>query len=161
MFANAIVQNAFTGRYGILSENGIEKVPSIYEHLMIGDNLVFFGYNGYESDSNEGSFFSNVENAIWGVMDNSGNVLIPPKYDCYKIQDGFLLAGRDGSMLCHDDSDYGSDYSGVYDLYTLGGEFLFGGIREFFYNKENELFVFFFGGEWETYSNLVDEWNNI
>lgn len=161
MFANAIVQNAFTGRYGILSENGIEKVPSIYEHLMIRDNLVFFGYNGYESGPNEGSFFSNVENAIWGVMDNSGNVLIPPKYDCYKIQDGFLLAGRDGSMLCHDESFYGSDYSGVYDLYTLGGEFLFGGIREFFYNKENELFVFFFGGEWETYSNLVDEWNNI
>lgn len=160
-FANIIVQNALTGRYGVLSNSGSEKVPSIYEHLMIEDNFIFFGYNGYEADSKGGSFFSNIEYATWGVMDNSGNVLIPPKYDCYKFQDGFLLAGRNGSMLCHDESCYGSDYSGVYDLYTLGGEFLFGGIREFFYNKENELYVFFLGGEWDTYSDLVDEWNNI
>lgn len=159
-FANIIVQNALTGRYGILSEDGSERVPSIYEHLMIEDNLIFFGYNGYEADSNEGSFFSNVENATWGVIDNSGKVLIAPKYDCYKMQDGFLLAGRNGSMLCHDECYYGFDYSGVYDLYTFSGELLFGGVREFFYNKENEVFVFFFGGEWETYSVLVDEWNN-
>ena len=65
-FANTIVQNALTGRYGVLSEYGSERVPSIYEHLMIEDNLIFFGYNGYEADSNGGSFFSNVECATWG-----------------------------------------------------------------------------------------------
>lgn len=160
-FEDIIVQNALTNRYGILSKNGTEKVPSIYEHLMIEDNLIFFGYDGYEANSNGGSFFSNVECAIWGVMDNTGKILIDPKYDCYKMQDGFLLAGRNGNMLYHDGSDYASDYSGVYDLYTLNGELLIGGIREFFYNKENEIFVIFFGGEWESYSDLEDEWNNI
>lgn len=160
-FADAIVQNALTGRYGVLSNEGSEKIPSIYEHLMIENDFIFFGYNGYEADSNGGSFFSNVENATWGVMDNTGKVLIAPKYDCYKFQDGFLLAGRDGSMLCHDDSSYGSDYSGVYDLYTLTGDLIFGGFSEFSYNKENELFIFFLGGKWESYSDLIDEWNNI
>lgn len=160
-FADAIVQNALTGRYGVLSNEGSEKIPSIYEHLMIENDFIFFGYNGYEADSNGGSFFSNVENATWGVMDNTGKVLIAPKYDCYKLQDGFLLAGRDGSMLCHDDSSYGSDYSGVYDLYSLTGELIFGGFSEFRYNKDNEVYIFFLGGKWESYSDLIDEWNNI
>ncbi len=160
-YANTIVQNASTCRYGILSEDGSEKIPSIYEHLMLEDAFIFYGYNGYEANSKGGSFFSNIECATWGVMDNTGRVLIDPKYDCYKISNGFLLAGRDGGMLYHDDSCYGSDYSGVYDLYTLTGELLFGGFREFFYNKENELYIFFFGGDWVYYNELVDEWNNI
>lgn len=156
---NTIVKNAHTGRLGILAEDGSEKVPSIYEHLKIGNNFIFYGFKGYEIKG--GDFFSNIQSAIWGVMNMDGKVIIEPKYDCYIEQYGLLLAGRDGRMLYHHDSDYGSDYSGVYDLYSSTGELIFGGFSEFQYNESNELYIFFLGGKWSIYSECVDEWNNI
>lgn len=159
--SNKIVQNVFTNRYGVLSSDGTELAPSIYEHIQIKDGLIFFGYNGFEYNRGRGNFFSKVDHATWGCINQKGEVIINPKYDCFKIQHGFLLGGRDGSMLYHHDSDFGSDYSGVFDLYTQKGELLFGGITEFDYNEEKEIFVLFFGGEWVCYSDCVDEWNNI
>ena len=38
---------------------------------------------------------------------------------------------------------------------------IFGGFSEFRYNKDNEVYIFFLGGKWESYSDLIDEWNNI
>ena len=159
-FANTVVQNAATGRYGVLSEDGSEPVPSIYEHLMIQDNFIFVGNNGY-SESKRGNFFSDVDHATWGVMDLEGKTLIRPNYECFKIQDVFILAGRNGSMLYVD--GYGRYYSGVYDLFTLSGELIFGGFSEFAYDSENDIYIFFLGGKWQSYSIPVieNEWNTI
>ena len=157
---NTIVQNSYTGRYGMLSKNGSEKIPSIYEHLFVENDLIYFGYNGHNY-RNGGNFFSNIDDVIWGVMNNNGEVIIDPKYDCYKIQDGFILAGRDGHMLHHDGTSYGSDYSGDYDLYTPNGELIFGGFKEFIYDTLNEIYVFFLGGNWRYHTSYYDEWNNI
>lgn len=161
-YDHLIVKDKISDCYGILDEKGNEFVPSIYEHLMFSDDkeYIFFGYNGYESE--DGNFFSDsISNGIWGCLNNLGEEIIEAKYDCFKIVDGYILAGRDGGMLYHDDSCYGSEYGGVYDLYTRNGELVYGGFRKFFYNKENDIYVFFLGGEWKSYSSLVDEWNNI
>ena len=131
--SDAIVQNVFTERYGVLSEDGSEKILSIYEHIENKNGLFFFGYKGIDGGYDNGNFFSSISFAIWGVMDKNGKTLIPPKYDCFKFQDGFLLAGRNGMMLHHYDSErsgYGYDYKGEYDLYTLDGELIFGGFSE-------------------------------
>lgn len=158
--SNAIVQNTFTSRYGVLSENGSEKVPSIYEHLQLEKNLILFGYdNGRDDCCGESNFFSEVGGAIWGVMDETGKTIINSKYDCFKFKDGFILAGRNGTMLhCNNDRDnYCSEYSGVYDLYAPDGDLIFGGFSDFFYNKENELYAFFLGGEWEYCAVYCEE----
>ena len=152
-FADEIVQNAATGRYGILSKDGSEKVPSIYEHLMTDDDFIYFGYNG---DEYGGNFFSKIDHAKWGVMEKNGNVLIPPCYDCYVLRDGYILAGRDGSMLHKEWSSFGSAYSGVYDLYTYSGELIFGGFSKFDYDAKNGVYIFLLGGEWEYYTEYED-----
>jgi hypothetical protein len=161
-FSNIIVKNTNNNRLGVLSEDGSEKVISIYEHLMIKDDYIFFGYNGIETVSWIGNFFSkNIKYAKWGVIDHNGEIIIKPKYDCYIIKDGHIMAGRDGDMLCHNDNGWGSDYDGVYDLYTSSGEMLFGGLRRFIYNKENNVYALYFGGEWETYTEILNELNDI
>ena len=158
-FSNIIVKNVSNGRYGVLSEDGSEKVPSVYEHLEIKYGCIFFGYNGTDGGREEGNFFSNVNDAIWGAMDENGRVLIRPKYDCFKYQDGFLLAGRDGEMLhCNNDNyERCSEYSGVYDLYLPNGEMIFGGVSDFFYDNENEFYAFFIGGEWKYVSEYCGD----
>ena len=157
IFSNVIVHNVITNRYGVLSQDGSEKIPSIYKHLMIENGLFFFAFNGYKSTS--GNPFSNDVNATWGVMDFTGKVIIPPNYDCYKFQDSFLLAGRDGKMLNLGQCHMGYGYDGVYDLYTLTGELIFGGFSEFFYNNENQLYIFFLGGNWIRYSKYFEDFD--
>ena len=149
---DTIVKNANTGRYGVLSIDGSEKVPSIYEHIMIKEGFIIFGYGGCKGDT----FFSDIIYAKWGIMDNNGSIIIQPKYDCYKFQDGFILAGRSGGFLYHEESECGTDYSGVYDLYTSSGELIFGGFDEFGFNKENKIYCFMLGGEWETYTDFIE-----
>lgn len=161
-WAGEIVQNNLTGLFGILGEDGSEKVPSIYEHLQIDHDLIFFGYNGEDgSEYSAWTFFSSVLNGVWGCMNKDGQIIIKAKYDCFKVKDGFILAGRNGEMLCHHERSDATDYSGVYDLYSLSGELIFGGFSNFQYVKDKKLFIFFLGGEWERYSKCVDEWNSI
>lgn len=169
-FENLIAKNSTTGRYGVLSDDGSEKIPSIYEHLLLKktelSNLFFFGYNGYEDDCEDGdcNFFSGkIQSAIWGCLKENGESLINAKYDCFKIQDGFILGGRNGSMLAegqHRHTYFESEYSGVYDLFTFSGQLILGGFSSFFYNKERCLFCFQFGGEWEQKKATHDEWGN-
>lgn len=161
-YNNVIVKNVATNRYGILAEDGTEKVPSIYGHLMIKNDLIFFGYNGIEGKYTN-NFFSSVNGAIWGVMDKTGKVIIDASYDCFKIQNEYILAGRNGHILYedHNGTDYGYYYSGVYDIYTHSGVFLFGGCTEFIYDNANDIYILFLGGEWTSYSDLIDEYNNI
>lgn len=160
-YAGEIVKNSLTGRYGILADDGSEKIPSIYDHLIVSDNFIYFGYDGYVLPFSKYNFFSNIEQATWGVMDLNGKIIINAAYDCYKEQDGFILAGRNGSMLYVD--GYGRNYSGVYDLFTLSGELIFGGFSEFTYDSENGIYIFFLGGKWHSYSIplIENEWNTI
>lgn len=142
-FENLIVENSNSGRYGVLSNEGIEKVPSIYEHIKLENNYIFFGYKG-EKDEHE-NFFSEIKDAIWGCMNNHGEIIIQPKYHCFKFIDNFILAGRDGEMLRINNYEYGYNYEGVYDLYSLEGDLIFGGFSAFINNKEQNIFAFFFG----------------
>ena len=151
----SIVQDYYSGRYGVLSEDGTEIVPTIYEHLFIENDLIFFGYGGMSGDN----FFSNVEYALWGCMDLSGNQIIPADYQCYIVQDGYILAGRNGSFMGNTGQEYQDKFSGVYDLYNLDGELLFGGFDKF--KLEGDYFFFLLNGSWESYAAYDDDWNNI
>lgn len=159
-FKDQIVFDAMSGKCGILSENGTERIPAIYDHLQPKEDLIFFGYGGYDYDDYS-SFFSNITGATWGCLNSEGRIIVPPKYACLEIRGDYVIAGRDGSMLFRDESTYAGDYSGVYDLYTKSGELLIGGFNTFEFIEEQKLFKFFFGGTWKHTSELIDEWNGI
>lgn len=160
-YSKIIVEDSFSGCFGILSVDGKEIVPTIHQNLFIDDDYVYFGYGGYVDD---GNFFSDYSNSTWGCMTKDGKIIVPRKYDCFKHEFGFILAGRDGYML-HDDYDgennYGSEYSGVYDLYDNNGDLIFGGFSKFQYDNKNGVYIFLLGAKWETYSEIINEWNDI
>ncbi|MDE7421438.1 MAG: WG repeat-containing protein [Muribaculaceae bacterium] len=167
-----IVRDAYSGYCGCINNAGTEIIPTVYEHLMFeksdtlteaNETIFFFGYGGYENEYSC-TFFSDIEGATWGCMDQNGMIIIDPKYDCFKVGDHFILAGRDGSFLSDEDgNDYtrSDKYSGVYDLYSLNGELIIGGFREVIYDEKNKILALFFGGQWDRYCSYEDDWNNI
>ena len=127
---NAIVKDHKSRRYGVLSGDGREKVPTIYEYLEIRDDLIYFGYGGNEFYGGDAR----------GCMNLDGDLLVPPVYNCIWSKGDFILAGRDGTLFwgtCH--------HSGVYDLYTRSGEFIFGGFDAF--NKKGDYYLFLLNGD--------------
>lgn len=159
-----ILQDARSGFYGCVDTNGKEILPFVFEHLMFSDeeDILFFGTGGYRDD--HGSFFSDIRYATWGCVTKNGKAIIDAKYDCFKLIGGFILGGRDGSMLGegqHGHSYYESEYSGVYDLFDYDGELLIGGFREFKILSSPDLFLFMFGGFWEQDCDDYDEWGNF
>lgn len=162
-----IVKDAEGDCFGVIDSKGLELIPTVYEHLLESEDeeLYYFGYGGFE-DENHTTFFSgDINDALWGVVNRNGKRIIEAKYLNFKIQSGFIVAGRDGHYFPDDDDEYdnwyGSNFSGVYDLYNKEGELLIGGFREFEYDERNRLFIFFFGGEWKDYPAFDDDWNNI
>ena len=155
------VVDALTNKFGVLSIDGTEQVPCVYDHLIIKDDYIFFGYGGDNTDWNgDYNFFSgHIVGAKWGCMDKTGKEIITAKYDCYKIVDNYILAGRDGFMDVNakdlfSDVHYGYDYWGVYDLYSQQGTLLFGGFNKII--MKQGLFLLHFGGgfcEWEGDGN--------
>lgn len=171
-----IVTDATSGCKGCLNLKGQEVIPAVFEHLMFctpgkydddmefDKDVLFFGYGGCSDHSGYGqNFFSDIDGALWGCINTEGQIIIEPKYDCFKVLANFLLAGRDGSFLGEEgnDRDYYNKYSGVYDLYNRDGELIAGGFREICYDEQSEVFALFFGGEWERYSTYSDDWNGI
>ena len=162
-----IVKDAESECYGLIAPDGTELIPTIYEHLLGSedDELYYFGCGGFEDEDHPTFFSGEINGALWGVVNCSGKRIIDAKYLNFKIQSGFIIAGRDGHYFPDDDNDdyswYGSNFSGVYDLYNKEGELLIGGFREFEYDERNGIFIFFFGGEWKEYSAFDDDWNNI
>lgn len=147
-----ILEDSRSGFYGCVDLKGREILPTIFQHLMFSDNknILFFGFGGYYDD--ESSFFSNIKQAKWGCVNTSGKVIIDAEYDCFKLIDRYILGGRDGTMLGEGQygySYYESEYSGVYDLFDIEGNFLIGGFREFKLLSSHNLFLFKFGGFWE------------
>ena len=124
-YENVIVQDQTSKHYGALSKDGSEKIPTIYEHLIHckNDNYLFFGYGGEPYPN----FFSAFFSAKWGCMDYDGKQIIPAKYECFKVTEKYILAGREGFILGSDEDAY----RGIYDLYTKNGELIFGGFRQF------------------------------
>lgn len=162
-----IVMDAESECYGVLASNGTEIIPTVYEHLLNSgdDEIYYFGCGGIENEDYP-TFFSGIINgALWGVVNCNGKRIIDAKYLNYKMQSGFIIAGRDGHYFPDDDDRdyawYGSNFDGVYDLYNKKGELLIGGFREFEYDERNGIFIFFFGGEWKKYPAFDDDWNNI
>lgn len=159
-----ILKDARSDFYGCVDLNGKEVLPAVFEHLMFSENenILFFGVGGF-CDNDYSSFFSNIENAKWGCIDKSGKIIIDAEYDCFKLQDGYILGGRDGSMLGegqHGNNYYESEYGGVYDLFDFDGNLLIGGFREFELISSHDLFLFKFGGFWKQDCEDYDEWGN-
>lgn len=166
-FDNSLVVDAMSGREGVLAEDGREKVPTVYEHLMIEDQIIYCGYGGYENHSSEYSnnnFFSgDIDGARWGALTKDGVQIIDPVYDCIKETDGYLMAGRDGEFLGegqHGHSYRESEYGGVYDLYDYEGNLILGGFNKFFKDDEHGLLYFHFGGKWKQDCEDYDKWGN-
>lgn len=162
-----IVKDAESECLGLIDSKGLELIPAVYDHLLSSedDGLFYFGRGGFK-DENHPTFFSgDITGANWGVVSRNGKIIIDAKYDNYKVQSDFIVAGRNGGYFPDtDDSDYawyGSNFDGVYDLYNKDGELLIGGFSEFEYDERNGIFIFFFGGEWKKYSAYDDIWNNI
>ena len=164
-FEDLIVRDKISGCLGILDEHGKEFIPTLYEHLQLTKktDIIFFGYGGYESDCN--NFFSPISCALWGCLKRNGNILIAPRYDCFKFYyDLFILAGRDGHMLGegqHGGNYRETEYSGLYDFYTYDGKLILGGFSEFHYDIDRNLFLFRFGGYWKTDCEDYDEYGNF
>ncbi len=165
-FDDTVVVDATSGRYGVLGADGKEKVPTIYDHIMNEDSLIFCGYGGSEYISSkcpDNNFFcGEISGATWGVCTKKGIQIINPAYDCFKEQDGFILAGRDGGFLCQGQlgSSYREEeYGGVYDLYDYNGNMFIGGFNKFIRDKERALLLFHFGGEWEQECGEYDYYN--
>lgn len=151
-YSNAIVSDAESNCFGVLDKDGHESIPTIYEHLMNSENekILYFGYGGYETNEN---FFSKISGATWGCIGSDGSLLIEAKYDCFKMEEGIILAGRDGSMLGqgqHGENFYELEYGGVYDLYNYDGTHLFGGFTDFKHLELYQLYLFQFGGYWKS-----------
>ena len=136
-FEDLIVRDKISGCLGILDEHGKECIPTLYEHLQLTKktDIVFFGYGGYENDRN--NFFSPISYALWGCLKRNGNILIAPRYDCFKFYyDLFILAGRDGHMLGegqHGGNYRETEYSGLAGFSTYDGKLILGGFSEFHY----------------------------
>lgn len=162
-----IVKDAESECFGLLAPDGSEMIPTIYEHLLDSedDGLFYFGCGGFKDEDHPTFFSGDINGALWGVVTCNGKRVIDAKYQNFKIQSGFIVAGRDGHYFPDDDNDdynwYGSIFSGVYDLYNKEGELLIGGFREFEFDERNGIFIFFFGGEWKEYPAFDDDWNNI
>lgn len=138
-FKDAIVQDNLSKCYGILNEDGTERIPTIYEHLEVKEGVIFFGIGGYECQN----FFSNINEAKWGCLNCQGVEIIPPIYDCFLVQDGVILAGYNGRIVGDPDLDI---YTGVFDMYSYQGELIFGGFHEV-YIKE-DYYYFLLGASW-------------
>ncbi len=162
-----LVKDAESDCFGLVNPDGAELIPSIYEHLLSSEDkdLYYFGYGGYVDEDHPNFFSGDINGAKWGVISSNGKIIIDAKYRNFKLQSGFIVAGRDGHYFPDDDNDdsnwFGSNFDGVYDLYNKDGELLIGGFREFEYEEKNEIFIFFFGGEWKEYTVYDDDWNNI
>lgn len=180
------VTDAFSEARGVV-QSGKEIIPPIYGEVYRLEDLFVVGVDRFETDEYEYNDDGEVEYVhpenfcrliegwdftksthcrYYGILDNDGNEIVPTKYDCIKFQNGYILAGRDGNFLFHDsDCDSServcSEYSGVYDLYDTSGKLIFGGFNKFDYVEDEQIFLFHFGGHWRTYSECVDEWNDI
>lgn len=159
-----IVTSSIGNRNGIIDCMGKEIVPTVFRFLKICEEGGFFySYDG-EEDEYHSNFFAENWYATWGYMNAQGKIVVDAKYDCFKVHDGFIEAGRDGNFVGpEDNNDYKrhDNYTGVYDLYTMEGELLIGGFREMIYDERQELFAFFFGGKWERYCSYSDDWNGL
>ena len=160
-YENEIVQDQISKHYGTLSKDGSEKIPTIYEHLFHcqNDNYFFYGYGGEPYPN----FFSAFDSAKWGCMDYDGKQIIPAKYECFKVTEKFILAGREGYILGSDEDAY----SGIYDLYTKNGELIFGGFHQFEEINNHYLFSLNWNDNWLALDknllsvNLGSEGNKI
>ena len=160
-YGECVVCDSISGKEGVLSVSGEEVVPTIYDHIIQkrdhnGNSLSFCGYGGSEEG---GNFFSEFDFAKWGCINHRGEQIIPNKYDCLIIDNDYILAGRDGHMVGSSDEEYGHDYSGVFDLYTLDGEIIFGGFSQF--QQIDGFLLFLLNGQWVEYNAFNDYYNNI
>ena len=162
-YEDIIVQDYNTKLFGVLSKEGTEIIPTIYEHLLKNNKYFYFGHGGFEWNN----FFSSYCDANWGCMLKDGTEIIPPKYDCFianemnsncyltdVINDNYILAGRNGCFV----GEHNEHYTGIYDLYTTSGELLFGGFDKTKVIDGNYLFLL--NGHWEEYLLYQDDWNN-
>lgn len=162
-----IVKDAESECFGLLASDGDEILPTIYEHLLVSDDpeLYYFGCGGFEREDSPNFFSGVINDALWGVVCRNSKQIIEAKYMNFKINSGYIIAGRDGGYFPDTDANYdvwyGANFGGVYDLYNKEGELLIGGFRKFAYDERNDLFIFFFGGDWKEYSAYDDDWNNI
>lgn len=160
-YENVIVQDQISKHYGTLSKDGSEKIPTIHEHLFRceNDNYLFFGYGGERYPN----FFSAYDSAKWGCIDYDGKQIIPAKYECYKVTEKYILAGREGYILDSDEDNY----SGIYDLYSKNGELIIGGFRQFEELNDHYLFSLNWNDNWLVLDknllsvNLGSEGNKI
>lgn len=77
---------------------------------------------------------------------DADKVIIHAAYDCYRRQGNYLLCGRGGKTAS----------TGIYDLFTRYGDFLFGGFNEF--EETDSHFLFLLNGEWKRQIGYEDDW---
>ena len=78
-----------------------------------------------------------------GCLNKSGKLIIDFKYCIIEIVGNYIFAGYEGDYIHN-------TFQGLYDLYTINGDFLFGGFTQYhLYQKENIL-ACNWGGHWEN-----------
>ena len=150
-FGHEPVKDAISGRIGVLDDDGSELIPCIYEYLeKKGTNYAY----GYYYDHSLYRIESSRDEKVWGIIDQKGQKITPPKYDFITHKLGFNIAGRDGYFGMNS-----SKYFGVYDIYNQKGDFLLGGIRYLDLNYTPDFYKCFVGGHWDI-ERYSDEYDN-
>lgn len=76
-----------------------------------------------------------------GCLNKSGKLIIDFKYCIIEVVGKYIFAGYDG------DYRYNT-YQGLYDLYTIDGNFLFGGFTHYHLYQEENILACNWGGGW-------------
>ena len=165
-WSNKIVEEVSSKKLTVLSDDGTELVPSIYDFLYVTDKFIFFGYKPM-FESTRGvrvSTYNHQDETIiiydvkcrfsLGCLDRNNKILIEALYDRFIIYGDFLLAGRDG--LGDNDS---TEYNGVFDLYDYNGNLLLGGFNRF--EEIGAVLLFHFGGSDKELSYEEKQYNGM
>lgn len=146
-----LIEDPVSKRFGILSQNYVEVVPTIYDEIVYSNSCYFYSYDTMIEDRDNLQHHNiKWETAVkhWGCRRFDGTKIFDDIYDCFfVINDQYVIAGKSTSSFTNEEEYFinnnfmpwkavkeGSipNYVGVYDLYsTETGELICSGISGF------------------------------
>lgn len=81
-----------------------------------------------------------------GCLDISGKLIIDFKYCIIEVIGNYIFAGYDGDYIHN-------TFHGLYDLYTVDGDYLFGGFTSYHFYREESILACNWCGNWNNVSN--------
>ncbi len=117
------------------------------EKCVIQKEKAIMGWRLGKSSYLENSiYFDNKERYRLGCLNKLGKLIIDFKYCIIEVVGKYIFAGYNG------DYQYNT-YQGLYDLYTIDGDYLFGGFTHYHLYQEENILACNWCGNWRNISN--------